>query len=169
MTAELPYTSYRGLIVEATRHHISDGLSPEAVAEPGKQRQLGPGDITSCVFERSVVCVIWFRWKHSVWIAVGYGFPVLSLHRFQLPGTHLCLLRQALVHNGPLGSSFSCIITTVAWYSTPACLTSRSCYYSANLLIWKPSLKDLERFVSPILHYDSINYNTSQTLPIVFV
>lgn len=33
--------------------------------------------ITSCVFARSVVCVIWFRWKPSVWITLGYGFPVL--------------------------------------------------------------------------------------------
>lgn len=90
---QLSYTSYHWLTVEATGHHISSSLSPEAVVEPGKQRQLGPGDITSCVFERSVVCVIWFRWKHSVWITVGYGFPVLSLHRFATQCT--LLLAQA--------------------------------------------------------------------------
>lgn len=58
-----------------------------------KQRQLGPGDITSCVFEGPVVCLIWFRWKRSVWITVGYRFPVLAVHHFALRRT--LLLTQA--------------------------------------------------------------------------
>ncbi len=29
--------------------HMSNGLSPEAVVELGKRRQLEPGDITSCL------------------------------------------------------------------------------------------------------------------------
>ena len=82
-------TRYHGPAVEAARRRISDGLSPEAVVEPGKQRQSGPGDITSCVFEKSVVCVIWFRWKRSVWIAVGSGFQGLSLHHSASPSAYL--------------------------------------------------------------------------------
>lgn len=48
---------------------------------PGKQT-VRPGDITSCVFKGPVVSVIWFRWKLSVYITTGFGFPVLSIHHF---------------------------------------------------------------------------------------
>lgn len=53
-----------------------DGARPTKLRSRWESRDSWPGDITSCVFEGSVVCVIWFRWKHSVWIAVGYGFPM---------------------------------------------------------------------------------------------
>lgn len=35
---QLPYIYYHGLTVEAIWHHISDSLSPEAVAELDKWR-----------------------------------------------------------------------------------------------------------------------------------
>lgn len=95
----LPCTSYITAslwksfgIISRTACPLKLGLSR------GKRRQLGPGDITSCVFESSVVRVIWFRWKRSVWITVGYGFPVLSLRYFATQST--LLLTQASCGSG---------------------------------------------------------------------
>lgn len=109
--------SYHRLLWKPPSINISYVLSPEAAAEPGKTA-FGPGDVTSCVLQRSVVCVIWFGWERSVWITDGDGF----CPRPSLRSTNVWWLRLAVVSVGWLFFMHR----NTASYPTPppVCLTS---------------------------------------------